>query len=331
MQIGGLVVEAVDMDVDRKGIGWGPYLRGKVAINILHPLIHGIHLNMARNKIWFLSSMRDCHLFCFKYGIIKHRVNRCEVEVGNGLMHGSSKQQYGAWIKASNSRDQSKSRRFGYGVKKQTGTQSLELHGEDDDMARDRASYGKGAGNEDVATDLMDKSKNPVDDQGSYNGKELTDGKDHGIYKEIVAINVESSLENPYQLLKEGLNCGDIYMASVQEGTTNMKSMQEGNLEQFCPLTTCVLTNGLEDHMHMSKSNKAMSWKRRASGKQVQDGVPKSIGHVDQVSPKLGSKRLRRGGGKGDKAVAKKSKYLIDEDVEFTNLLAVAGTQAYHH
>lgn len=49
----------------------------------------------------------------------------------------------------------------------------------------------------------------------------------------------------------------------------------------------------------MTSLDKVTKWKRRARDKQTKNPdayTTKSIGPVDKVSPKLGSKRARRGG-----------------------------------
>ncbi|XP_042953554.1 uncharacterized protein LOC122290084 [Carya illinoinensis] len=62
MQIGGLMGDVVKADVNGEGIGWGPYLRVKVAINIHHPLMRGINLNMDGTKRWISFLYEGCHL-----------------------------------------------------------------------------------------------------------------------------------------------------------------------------------------------------------------------------------------------------------------------------
>lgn len=70
-----MVGEMVEVDVDEESIGWRPYLRVKVAINIHNPLMKGMHLNMARNKVWISFLYERLSSFYFKCDIIKHGEN----------------------------------------------------------------------------------------------------------------------------------------------------------------------------------------------------------------------------------------------------------------
>lgn len=65
LQIGGLIGEVLEMDLDKEGIGWGPYLRVKVAINILKPLMRGIHLSMGGTRTWISFQYERLPFFCF--------------------------------------------------------------------------------------------------------------------------------------------------------------------------------------------------------------------------------------------------------------------------
>lgn len=51
-QIGKLIGEVEEVDVDEEGIGWVPYLKVKVSIDTTKLLMQGILLNMQGNKVW---------------------------------------------------------------------------------------------------------------------------------------------------------------------------------------------------------------------------------------------------------------------------------------
>lgn len=49
-ELGKLVGEVIELDVDNEGIGWGPYLRVKDRIDISKPLIRGKLINFTETQ-----------------------------------------------------------------------------------------------------------------------------------------------------------------------------------------------------------------------------------------------------------------------------------------
>lgn len=59
-KIGRMIGEVVEVDVN-EGIGWGPYLRVQVAVNITKPL-----LTMNGSKVWISFLYERLPTFCFR-------------------------------------------------------------------------------------------------------------------------------------------------------------------------------------------------------------------------------------------------------------------------
>lgn len=74
---GSLIGEVNDIDVNTDRLGWGPYLRIKVWVDITKPLMCGTLLNHEGKLIWIPLKYKRLSNFCFKYGVIKHVVSGC--------------------------------------------------------------------------------------------------------------------------------------------------------------------------------------------------------------------------------------------------------------
>lgn len=79
--------EVIELDVHNDDIGWGPYLRVKVWLNISRLTLKGKLINFAGTQPW-LSFKYDClPKFCFKCRVIKHLVSRCGKGFGKNKLH----------------------------------------------------------------------------------------------------------------------------------------------------------------------------------------------------------------------------------------------------
>lgn len=103
-QIGKMIGEVKDVDVDLEGAGSGPYLRVKVGIDITKPLMRGILLNFQGNKVWISFKYERLENFCFQCGLIKHDVNGCLKEPISRSTHSRDNTQYGVWLHAPSSK-----------------------------------------------------------------------------------------------------------------------------------------------------------------------------------------------------------------------------------
>lgn len=117
------------------------------------------------------------------------------------------------------------------GVKEHIGSQSPDLHGEDDDMAKIKASYRKEVGRAEIAAKSWDNSMMSGGDQETYHGEEPVATKDHESHNEGGDFNEEPiSQEDANNLFKEFSKSWDTYMVCVQDG----------NLEKISQLDTCL-------------------------------------------------------------------------------------------
>ncbi|XP_042969013.1 uncharacterized protein LOC122301685 [Carya illinoinensis] len=99
--IGELVGEVLEVDVDKEGVGWGPYLRVNISVNITKPLMRGVVSSFNGNRVWIPFKYERLPFFCFSCGIIKHGAAGCEKMTQMRSMHGNEEFQYGAWLRAS--------------------------------------------------------------------------------------------------------------------------------------------------------------------------------------------------------------------------------------
>lgn len=88
------------MDVDQDEIGWGPYLRVKVWVDIIKPLLRGSMINIAGAPTWIPFEYERFPNFIFRRGMIKHASSGCSKGLIVNKMHDSDNCQYGAWLRA---------------------------------------------------------------------------------------------------------------------------------------------------------------------------------------------------------------------------------------
>lgn len=92
----------MDMDVDKDGVGWRPYLRVKVWVDITKPLVRGSLMNPLGNQTWIAMKYERLPSFCFKCGIFRHPKCGCPNDPMGSKIHESEKDQYKVWLRASN-------------------------------------------------------------------------------------------------------------------------------------------------------------------------------------------------------------------------------------
>lgn len=68
-ELGRAIGEVIELD---DGIGWGPYLKVKVWMNISNPILKGKLINFAGTQKWLTFRYERLPNFCFKCGVIKH-------------------------------------------------------------------------------------------------------------------------------------------------------------------------------------------------------------------------------------------------------------------
>lgn len=97
-QVGKMISDIVEVDVDDNGIGWGPYYRVRVQLDIIKPLLRGSLVNIEGNKTWLTFKYERLPNFYFKCGIIKHRESVCLKASLAVTLHDRDQNQYGAWV-----------------------------------------------------------------------------------------------------------------------------------------------------------------------------------------------------------------------------------------
>lgn len=70
--LGMTIDEVLDVDVDKDSLGWGPFLRVRVWVDISKPLLRGNLLTIGKFQSWISFKHERLPLLYFKGGIIKH-------------------------------------------------------------------------------------------------------------------------------------------------------------------------------------------------------------------------------------------------------------------
>lgn len=94
-QLGIVIGDEVEVDVDDDGIRWGPCLRVKIQLDVTKPLLRGSFVNKG-NKVWLSFKYERLPYFCFKCGIIKHGDSGCSKAVLARNLGDGDQNQYGA-------------------------------------------------------------------------------------------------------------------------------------------------------------------------------------------------------------------------------------------
>lgn len=92
--------EVLDVNVDKEGMGWGPYLKIKVWVNIFKHLIRGSLINLAGNQLWISLKCERLPNFFFKYSIIRHSNIGSTKGMLASKIHDNDLSQCSAWHRA---------------------------------------------------------------------------------------------------------------------------------------------------------------------------------------------------------------------------------------
>lgn len=98
--MGEILGDVKDADVEEDGVGWGPFLRVRVSIDIFKPLLRGNLITLDNSLHWIPFKNERLLNFCFKCGIIKHPKSRCPRGPSSNKLHEKETVQYGAWLRA---------------------------------------------------------------------------------------------------------------------------------------------------------------------------------------------------------------------------------------
>jgi hypothetical protein len=98
-QIGSSLGEVEDVVVVEDDVGWGRYLRIRVAINLYHPLERGRTLLISGKSCWVSFKYEKLPIFCLRCGCIIHRAKGCaESTMRKNHLEGS--EGWGLWLRA---------------------------------------------------------------------------------------------------------------------------------------------------------------------------------------------------------------------------------------
>ncbi|XP_038699544.1 uncharacterized protein LOC119996822 [Tripterygium wilfordii] len=98
--IGNSIGVCVDVDTQKNGIGWGPYLRIRVLISLHKPLPRGKKIDLPDRSVTVGFLYEFLPKFCYKCGRILHDKGGCLI-VSSNRLHGDAEQpEYGSWMRA---------------------------------------------------------------------------------------------------------------------------------------------------------------------------------------------------------------------------------------
>lgn len=69
--------DIIDINVDKDGVGWGPFLKIKVWVDITRPLVRGGLIHYLGNPLWIAFKYEQLPNFFFHCCIIKHSILGC--------------------------------------------------------------------------------------------------------------------------------------------------------------------------------------------------------------------------------------------------------------
>jgi hypothetical protein len=119
-------MEAVAMD--RKGVGWGEFLRVEILVDLMKPLARGRMLKLQGKMSWIAFQYECLPTFCFYYGVILHGRRTCPKKVN--LHNQEDSTEFGLWLRAP-SRPFRQERGLGRrGVNKSSSSQEKESYAE---------------------------------------------------------------------------------------------------------------------------------------------------------------------------------------------------------
>lgn len=81
-------------------VGWGRYMRIRVAINLYQPLDKGHALLLTGKSCWVSFRYEKLPVFCFKCGRILHEPTGCTVKESKNQSHNKGFPEWGSWLRA---------------------------------------------------------------------------------------------------------------------------------------------------------------------------------------------------------------------------------------
>ena len=102
--IGHGIGRLVEVDVPDNGFGWGKYLRIRVEIDVMEPLLRGKVLQGAEEgesePFWVDFKYEHLPIFCYRCGKLGHSSNECVVGRGSDRTTEYVGEKWGSWLRA---------------------------------------------------------------------------------------------------------------------------------------------------------------------------------------------------------------------------------------
>jgi hypothetical protein len=101
--VGGTLGNVVSVDVPEHGVGWGPFLRVRLSLDITKPIPRGRLVTFhAVGQLWISFKYERLPWICFHCGVIGHLERDCDAPArsSGGTTVGDEVKQYGAWLRA---------------------------------------------------------------------------------------------------------------------------------------------------------------------------------------------------------------------------------------
>lgn len=94
-RLGSLLGEVEEVDTNELGVGWGEYLRVRVKLNLMKPLLRGRKLKVKDKTHWIAFQYEKITILCFTCGTICHGELGCPKRNSRRNQAVEQKQEYG--------------------------------------------------------------------------------------------------------------------------------------------------------------------------------------------------------------------------------------------
>jgi hypothetical protein len=100
-RVGGTLGTVMEVDVPENGVGWGPFLRARISMDISKPIPRGRLITfLSLGQMWVSFKYERLPWLCFHCGVIGHLERDCVIRCRGGQKVGEAVQQYGPWLRA---------------------------------------------------------------------------------------------------------------------------------------------------------------------------------------------------------------------------------------
>ena len=101
-RLGEAIGNAETVDVSTNGVGWGPYLRVRISLDVTKPLQRGLLITFGSSgQQWIAFKYERLPWLCFHCGKLGHGERECGLKIHSGGALSGEFKQYGPWLRAS--------------------------------------------------------------------------------------------------------------------------------------------------------------------------------------------------------------------------------------